>query len=309
MTEPEPLRHFLEVDGLGGPDLVAVLDAAEQADLPRVLEGRGAALLFEKPSNRTRSATEMAVVQLGGHPLSIRGDEVGFDTRETVEDVARTLACYHAVIGARVFAHRTVERLAAASSVPVVNLLSDHAHPLQALADLLTLRQRWGSLGGRRLAWVGDFNNVARSLCLAAALAEIEVAVAAPAGYGPTPTDLEKLAALGCRPLVTTTPVDAVTGAHAVVTDTWASMGQEAAADMRRRAFAAAGFTVDAGLMARAEPGALFLHCLPAHRGEEVATEVIDGPSSMVWPEAENRMHAARGLLWWLVDGAGADRG
>ncbi|MDQ3148018.1 MAG: ornithine carbamoyltransferase [Actinomycetota bacterium] len=307
MAEPEPPRHFLEVDDLDGGELTAVLDAAERTDLARVLDGRGAALLFEKPSNRTRSATEMAVVQLGGHPLSIRGDEVGFDTRETVEDVARTLACYHAVIGARVFAHGTVERLAAVSPVPVVNLLSDHAHPFQALADLLTLRQRWGSLEGKGLAWVGDFNNVARSLCLGAALSGIDVAVAAPEGYGPSQTDLERLATHGCRPAVSTTPDAAVTGAHAVVTDTWASMGQEAEAEVRRKAFA--GFTVDAALMARAAEGAVFLHCLPAHRGEEVAPEVIDGPASVVWTEAANRMHVARGLLWWLLDGAGTTVG
>jgi ornithine carbamoyltransferase len=296
-------RRFLEVDDLSPADLAAVLDAADRPDLPPVLEGKGVALLFEKPSNRTRSATEVAVVQLGGHPVSIRGEEVGFDTRETVEDVARTLACYHAVLGARVFGHATVERLAAASPVPVVNLLSDHAHPMQALADLLTLRQRWGSLEGRRLAWVGDFNNVARSLALGAALSGLEVVVATPDGYGPGPDDLTRLDRLGGRPRVTRHPADAVDGADAVVTDVWASMGQEADADARHRAFADAGFTVDATLMGAARPGAVFLHCLPAHRGEEVAAEVLDGPASLVWPEAENRLHTARGLLWWLLDG------
>jgi ornithine carbamoyltransferase len=294
---------FLEVDDLTAAELTAVLDAAERPGLPPVLEGKGAALLFEKPSNRTRSATEMAVVQLGGHPVTIRGEEVGFDSRETVEDIARTLACYHALLGARVFSHRTVERLAAASPVPVVNLLSDHAHPMQALADLLTLRQRWGSLPGRRLAWVGDFNNMARSLAIGATLSGIEVAVATPPGYGPPDDDVDRLEALGRRPDLSHTPAAAVDGADAVVTDIWASMGQEADAVTRHQAFSEAGFTVDAALMGAARADAVFLHCLPAHRGEEVAAEVVDGPASLVWTEAANRLHTARGLLWWVLEG------
>jgi ornithine carbamoyltransferase len=296
-------EHFLDVDDLTPEELKAVLDAAERPGLPRVLDGRGVALLFEKPSNRTRSATEMAVVQLGGHPLTIRGEEVGFDTRETVEDIARTLACYHAALCARVFGHVTVERLAAASPVPVVNLLSDHAHPTQALADLLTLRRHWGGFDGRALAWVGDYNNVARSLTLGAALSGLEIRVATPVGYGPTDDDLARLRRLGHEPALTHEPAAAVDGADVVVTDIWASMGQEGEAEERRRDFARAGFTVDAALMGGARPGAVFLHCLPAHRGEEVAAEVMDGPASLVWAEAENRMHVARGLLWWLLDG------
>jgi ornithine carbamoyltransferase len=188
--------------------------------------------------------------------------------------------------------------MAAISSVPVINLLSDAAHPCQVVADLLTLRQEFGSLRGRRLAWVGDANNVCRSLLAGAALTGMDVAVAAPEGYGLADEVVARAVARGIQVTTTTKPEEAVDGADAVVTDVWASMGQEAEAARRRADFAA--FTVDASLMQRAAPHAVFLHCLPAHRGDEVAAEVIDGPQSRVWPEAENRMHAMRGLLWWL---------
>ncbi len=287
-------RHLLEVDGLDAGELVAVLDLAAQPDPPAVLAGRGVALLFEKPSSRTRASMEMAVVQLGGHPISIRPDEVGIDTREPAEDVARIWSSYCAVIGARVYRHDVLERLASASAVPVVNLLSDAAHPCQALADLLTLRQRFGRLAGLSLAYVGDGNNVCRSLMVAGALAGVSVRVATPPGYEP-PAAL--VAATGTE--LTHDPAGAVAGADAVYTDVWASMGQEDEAEQRRRAFR--GFQVDEALMARAAPHAIFLHCLPAHRGEEVAAAVVDGPASAVWQQAENRLHAQRGLLLWLA--------
>jgi ornithine carbamoyltransferase len=293
------VRHLLEIDDLTRDEVVAVLDLAEDRTPPPVLSGRGMALVFEKPSARTRNSMEMAVVQLGGHPLSIRAEEIGLDTRETVEDVARTLSCYHAAIGARVFEHRKVERLADAAGVPVVNLLSDDAHPCQALADLLTMRQRWGELAGRTVAYVGDFNNVARSLALGAARTGMRVHLAAPAGYGPSDTDLDRIRAAGAEALVTTHPDEAVRDADAVYTDVWASMGQEEEAADRKRAFE--GFTIDDRLMAVAGAKALFLHCLPAHRGEEVAGSVVDGPQSVVWQQAENRMHAQRGLLLFLL--------
>ena len=297
-------RSLLEVDDLTADELVAILDASERPDPPQVLAGRGVALVFEKPSNRTRNATEMAVVQLGGHPVSLRGDEVGLDVRETAEDVGRTLACYHAAIGARVFDHATLTRMAAVVDVPVVNLLSDDAHPMQALADLLTLRQHFGALAGRVLAWVGDYSNVARSLSIGAAMCGMEVRLATPHGYGPSPVDVDHLASLGARPMVTTRPDEAVAGADAVVTDVWTSMGQEDEAIVRRQAFE--GFTVDAAVMERAAPEGVFLHCLPAHRGEEVSADVVDGPRSLIWAEAANRMHVARGLLLWLFEGATA---
>jgi ornithine carbamoyltransferase len=295
-------QHLLEVDDLTPDELATVLDLAQDPQPEPVLAGKGMALVFQKPSARTRNSMEMAVVQLGGHPVSVRGDEVGIDTRETAEDVARTLACYHAAIGARVFSHGVLERMAAVSPVPVVNLLSDEAHPLQALADLLTLRQAWGGFKGRALAYVGDGNNVCRSLGLAGALAGLEIRVATPPAYGVPPQHADRLKALGAEVVETSRAAEAVDGADAVYTDVWASMGQEAEADARRRAFE--GFAVDERLMGAAAPGALFLHCLPAHRGEEVAAAVVDGPASRVWEQAANRMHAARGLLRFLVDAA-----
>jgi ornithine carbamoyltransferase len=292
------MRSLLEVDDLTRDELVEVLAMARLPEPPRLLAGRGMALLFEKPSARTRNSMEMAVVQLGGHPVTIRPDEVGLDTRESVEDVTRTLGCYHAAIGARVFAHSKVERMAAVSSVPVVNLLSDDAHPMQALADLLTIQAEFGSLAGRSVAYVGDGNNVCRSLAIAAAMTDVAVRIATPAGYELPPSDVARVRAHGGELHLTHDPHEAVAGADAVYTDVWASMGQEAEAAKRRADFA--GFTVDESLMAHAAADAIFLHCLPAHRGEEVSAEVLEGPRSRVWPQAENRMHAARGVLAWL---------
>jgi ornithine carbamoyltransferase len=292
-------RHLLEVDDLSAAELATVLDLAAELAPPPVLARRGAALIFEKPSARTRNSMEMAVVQLGGHPVTIRRDEVGLDTRETVEDVTRTLAGYHAVLAARVFEHRTLERMVSVSRVPVVNLLSDRSHPMQALADLLTIRSVLGDPAGRRLAYVGDANNVCASLVLAAGLSGMDVSVASPVGHGPTAADVARFRAAGVEALVTTGAEEAVEGADVVYTDTWTSMGQEAEAEERRPVFRP--YQVDAALMARAAPGAVFLHCLPAHRGDEVTDEVLESPASRVWEQAENRMHAARGLLSWIV--------
>jgi len=294
------VRHLLEIDDLSADELVEVLDRAEAADLAPVLSGRGMALVFEKPSARTRNSMEMAVVQLGGHPVVIRGDEVGLDVRESVEDVTRTLACYHAAIGARVFEHAKVERMAALDAVPVVNLLSDAGHPLQALADLLTIRQELGAFEGRIVTYVGDGNNVCRSLVLAAGAVGMQVRVASPPAYTLAPVDLDRIRLAGVEPELFDRADVAVAGADVVYTDVWTSMGQETQADGRRRAFE--GFGVDDRLLARAEPKAIFLHCLPAHRGEEVAASVVDGPQSRVWLQAANRMHAARGLLSWLLE-------
>ena len=291
-------RHFLDIDDLDADELDQVLAEAANFEPGQVLAGRGAALLFEKPSLRTRSSMELAVVQLGGHPVTILGEEAGIDTRETAEDIARVLSRYHAVIAARVFDHAKLERLAAAASVPVVNLLSDDAHPCQTLADLLTLRQHFGQLKGRVLAYVGDGNNVCTSLMLGAVMEHMEIRVATPAAYAPASASVERARDRG-DVLVTDDPVAAVRGADAVYTDVWASMGQEGEADRRREAFA--GFTVDERLMEAAAPDAVFLHCLPAHRGEEVSAAVLEGPRSLVWQQAENRLHAQRGLLYWLL--------
>jgi ornithine carbamoyltransferase len=315
-------RHVLDVDDLSCGELeeVLALAALPVGELTRVLEGRGVALVFEKPSARTRSSSELAVVDLGGHPLYVQGAEVGIDARETAEDVARTLAGYHAAICARVLDHGTLVRMSAAvdgggsrpwagpddgigtAAVPVVNLLSDVAHPCQALADLLTLRQLLGDLGGRTLCYVGDANNVWRSLAKATAMVGMRMRTASPEGYGPEAEDLTSLGRLGADIEVGHDPVEAATGADALYTDVWTSMGQEEESALRRAAFA--GFGLDDRLLAAAAPGAAVLHCLPARRGEEITAEVLESPRSAVWRQAANRRHAMRGLLGWLL-GAG----
>jgi ornithine carbamoyltransferase len=294
--------HLLDIAGHSAGEIDEMLRLAEVPveALGRPLEGTGAALIFEKPSNRTRQSMEMAVVQLGGHPVYTRGEEVGFDTREPVEDIGRIMAGYHAVLAARVFDHSTVTRLAAVVDVPVVNMLSDHSHPLQALADALTMRQCLGNLEGLTVAYVGDFNNVARSLGEVAALVGMHVRYACPPDFGADESELERIALLGgVRVEQTTRPIEAVAGAHAVHTDTWVSMGQESERDDRRRRFE--GFTVDDRMMAAADPRAVFMHCLPAYRGLEVTAEVIDGPRSVVIRQGHNRLHAARGALAHLL--------
>ncbi len=302
-------RHVLRLSDLDAFEVAAVLDLAEASGVDAVLAGKGAALVFEHPSARTRNAAEMAVVQLGGHPVTIRGEEIGFDRRESVEDVARTLACFHGLIAARVARHRTLERMVAAldgagSGVPVVNLLSDYEHPTQALADLLTIRQCFGGLAGRRLAYVGDANNVCRSLLDACALTGVSVRVASPEGHELGEEDLSQARELGGTVERVARPEEAAEGADVLYTDVWVSMGEEAEADERRRSFR--GFTIDEALVSRAGPDAVVLHCLPAHRGEEITDAVLEGPRSRVWQQAENRMHAMRGLFALLLkDGAG----
>lgn len=295
-------RSLLDITDLSADELDLVLELAERpiAALGHPLAGLGVALIFEKPSNRTRHSMEMAVVQLGGHPVYTRGEEVGFDTREPVEDVARIMGGYHAIIAARVFEHSVVERLAAAASIPVVNMLSDQSHPLQGLADALTMRQCLGELDGLTVAYVGDYNNVARSLAEASAMLGMHVRLACPTGFDAPEAELERILLLGARSVEQSArPHDAVIGAHAVHTDTWVSMGQEADKESRRQAFE--GYTVDTAMMAGADPSAIFMHCLPAYRGFEVAADVIDGPQSRVFQQGHNRLHAARGALAFLV--------
>lgn len=285
------MRDLLAIADLSAAELDEILALSEHPDFGRPLAGAGVALVFQKPSARTRNSTEMAVVQLGGHPVYIQKEEVGLGTRETAEDVARTLACYHRIIAARVTDHRDLVAMAGATDVPVVNLLSDTDHPMQALADLLTVKQLAGRIEGVRIAYVGDGdNNVCRSLAQGCALAGAELTIASPEGYGlsDAPDGVRQVA----------DPAEAVEGAQIVYTDVWVSMGQDAEGDSRRRALA--GYQVDEALMARS-PGAWFLHCLPARRGEEVTDAVIEGAQSAVWRQAENRMHTARGALAWIL--------
>jgi ornithine carbamoyltransferase len=298
----EPVLHLLDVTDLGADGVRAVLDLARCApvELGRPLEGRGVALIFEKPSTRTRHSTEIAVVELGGHPVYTRGEEVGIDTREPAEDVVRILEGYHAMIAARVFDHEVLVRMAAVAAVPLVNLLSDRSHPLQALADALTMEEELGSLKGRKIAWIGDYNNVARSLAEISVMLGADVSFACPLGFAPDDAELERLALTGSGTVsLHHRPADAATGADVVHSDTWVSMGQDDEKAQRLQAFE--GFTVDDTVMAAAAPRATFMHCLPAYRGLEVTSSVIDGPRSRVIRQGHNRLHAARGALAFLL--------
>ena len=293
-------RHVLSMADFAPGEIEQVLDLAYDEQLPPVLTGRGAALIFEHPSARTRNAMEMAVVQLGGHPLTIRGEEVGFDVRESVEDVAATLACFHSLLGARVAKHVTLERLVAGlggdqARVPLINLLSDREHPSQTLADLLTMRACLGRLKGLQVAFIGDSNNVCRSLAFGCALVGAHLRVASPEGFQLSDADQAQAKSLGGAPQLSSDPEQAARGADVLYTDVFVSMGESSE---KRAAFS--GFCLDEHLLELASPEAIVLHCLPAHRGEEITAGVIDGPQSRVWAQAENRMHSLRALIAYL---------
>ena len=281
------MKHILAIRDSSAADLRTMLDLSKQP-APRVLQGKGVALYFEKPSARTRNSMEMAVAQLGGHPVYLQPAELGIGERESVEDVTRTLACYHPIISARVFDHALLEQMAAVNAAPVLNMLSATDHPLQALADLLTIEQLFGRIEGKKIAFVGEAHNVARSLAESCALLGAEFVIASPDGYG---FDGENI-----RQIVD--PAEAVDGADIVYADVWVSMGDEHCDD---KLAALAPYQVDEALMSRA-PNARFLQCLPAHRGQEVTAGVIDGPRSAVWQQAENRMHTARGAMLWMLE-------
>jgi ornithine carbamoyltransferase len=305
------MPDLFDIDDLWPGDYERVLELATSDSLGRVLEGRGVALLFEKPSTRTRNSTEMAVHGLGGHPVYIQGTEVGLDTRESAEDIARTLGCYHQILCARVFDHDVLLRMAVALEnsgfdVPVINLLSDQAHPCQAIADVLTLREILGPLPGQVLAYVGDSNNMCRSLVKAGLMEGMNVRVASPPDYSFSAEEVTQLTALSDRVgrggtlHVTDDPKVAAGGADALYTDVWTSMGQEEETGLRREAFAP--YIIDDALLDVAEPDVAVLHCLPAHRGEEISDSVFEGPHSMVWRQAAHRRTAMRGILAWAVE-------
>ncbi|MFN2521457.1 MAG: ornithine carbamoyltransferase [Candidatus Limnocylindria bacterium] len=306
-------RHFLSIEDLEVPELRALLDDAlalkrgsSHAD---ALHGRSLAMIFEKPSLRTRLSFEMAMVQLGGHAVYLSPAEVGLGRRESVADVARVVSRYVDFVVLRTFAHETTEEFARHSSAPVINGLSDLSHPCQGLADTLTICERKGDPRAVVAAYVGDGNNVAHSLMLCAAKTGMTLRVATPDGYGPSPRygELAATAAreTGARIELGTDPVAAVRGADVVYTDVWTSMGQEQEYERRRRAFH--GYQLNAQLLAHAKPDAIVLHDLPAHRGEEITDDVIDGPQSAVFDQAENRLHVQKALLRWLcaVNGDG----
>ena len=287
-------RHFLIGTELDAAALAALIERALALKAAprssRALEDRCVGLLFEKPSTRTRLSFEVGIVELGGHPLLLRADEMQLARGEPLRDTALVLSRHLDAIGVRTGPQATIEALAGDGSIPVFNMLTADHHPCQALADLLTLREAFGRLGGLRLAYVGDGNNVARSLALLGTLAGVEVVIASPEGY-----ELEA----GTGATLVRDPAEAVAGAHAIYTDVWVSMGDEATADARRAALA--GYRVDDALLDRARPDAIALHDLPAHAGEEITAEVLYGPRQRIWDQAENRRHAQKAMLEWLL--------
>jgi ornithine carbamoyltransferase len=266
------------------------------------LAGRSLALIFEKPSLRTRVTFEVGIVQLGGRAIYLSGNEIGLGTRESVPDVARNLSRWVDGIAARVFAHATVQGLATHATVPVINALSDFEHPCQALADYFTLWERGVDLASMRMAWVGDGNNVCHSVMLTGALVGASMVVACPPGYEPDAAVQAQVRALGGRLQITTDAREAATGADVLYTDVWVSMGQEAEREQRREALSR--YQISERLLGFAKPSALVMHCLPAHRGEEITDAVLDGPRSIVLDQSENRLHAQKAVIFELLGGS-----
>ncbi len=319
MTDETPIRHFLTVDDLAPDELVAVLDLADdlKAQRPRpgsgkvspfatALDGCSVALIFEKPSTRTRVSFEVAVRELGGHPVVLTAEQLQIGRGETIADTARVMSRFVHAIVLRTFGQDRLEGLAEAGDIPIINALSDLAHPCQAVADLQTIREYRGELRGLRLAYLGDGNNVAHSLLKAGAMTGMHVVVAHPDGYAPDPQYVEEAATLaefsGGSVSVTTDPAEACAGADVLYTDVWASMGQEDEHAERVGIFQPYQLNADALDLAR--PDAIVMHCLPAHRGEEITHDVIEGDASVVFTQAENRLHAQKALLLTLLGAA-----
>ena len=301
-------KHFLSISDVSIEELEDLLDKAiyikkHPFEYRTALAGKTLAMIFQKPSTRTRVSFEVGMWQLGGYALYLSGTDLQIGRGETIADTSRVISRYCDGIMARVFAHSDVEELARYASVPVINGLSDLTHPCQAVADYMTLRERFGVLAGRKLAYVGDGNNVAHSLLLAGAKLGVHVSVACPEGYRPNPRIVERALddakKRGSTIEIVTRPEDAVRGADAIYTDVWTSMGQEKEKQERLRAFE--GYQVTMDLMRKANPECVFMHCLPAHRGEEVAAAVADSSQSVIFDEAENRLHAQKAILVELL--------
>jgi ornithine carbamoyltransferase len=305
-TMSSPARHFLQFQDFSRDELEHLFartrwikERFKRYELYQPLRDRTLAMVFEKASTRTRVSFEAGMNQLGGIAINLNRGDTQLSRGEPIEDVARVISRMVDVVMIRTFEQSIIERFAAHSRVPVINGLTNEFHPCQILADIYTWVEHRGSIQGRTVAWIGDSNNVCYTWLQAASVLDFNVRVAAPAGYGLDPA---RVAGLDARRFAAfTDPREACRGADLVTTDVWTSMGYEAENADRQRAFA--GFMVDAAMMAQATPDALFMHCLPAHRGEEVAAEVIDGPQSVVWDEAENRLHAQKALLEFLVCG------
>ena len=308
---PQGPRHFLDIADLDAATLRAMIDEAAamkaaRTGLPRgtadtgaVLAGRLLVMIFEQSSTRTRVSFEVAVRQLGGSTIVLQGDQMQLGRGESVADTARVLSRYGDIIAIRARHHDALAELAENADVPVINALTDRSHPCQLMADVMTFEEQRGPIAGAKIAWSGDGNNVAASLIHAAVRFDFSLALACPEGLEPRPELIDWARAEGGDVTVTADPAEAVAGAGAVYTDTWTSMNTSRS-DNRDRALEA--YQVTPELMAAAGPGAIFLHCLPAHRGEEVAAEVIDGPRSVVWDQAENRLHAQKAILRWCLD-------
>ncbi len=301
-----PHRNFLSFNDLTRAECLALLGLAAEMKAGRYrdrpLDGTAVALIFAKNSTRTRVSFEVGVRQLGGQPLFLSARDIQLGRGEPIRDTARVLSRYVGMMMLRTFAHADVVELAEFATVPVINGLTDLLHPCQVLADLLTVREEFGSLDGRVVAWIGDGNNMANAWIEAAGLLGFELRLACPEGYEPDRAIFDANAGR-TRITITEDPDEAVAGADVVNTDVWASMGQEEESAVRRQAFS--GYCVDDALLAAAAPGAIVLHCLPAHRGEEITASVLEGPRSRVWDEAENRLHAQKALMAMLAAGAG----
>jgi ornithine carbamoyltransferase len=304
---PRTKRDFLRVTDLDRSELLELIERAAEWKLlgksgPHPLERMTIGLVFEKASTRTRVSFEVAAYQLGGNAMLLSPRDTQLGRGEPIRDMARVLARYLDALVVRTFEHSKIEEMARYADVPVVNALTDSSHPCQILADLLTVTERFGadalSKGGLQVAWIGDGNNMANSWLEACALLGFELRLACPPGYDPDPA---LLARAGARAKVVRSPAEAAQGAHVVNTDVWASMGQEGEAEERRQRFA--GFIVDGALMKRARPNVIVLHCLPAHRGEEITDEVMEGTQSAIFDQAENRLHAQKALLELLLAG------
>jgi ornithine carbamoyltransferase len=300
-TPTEPPRHFLDLDQFDSPALRRILDlgfAYKNGRRDRPLAGKTLAMIFEKPSTRTRVSFEVAMRHLGGDTIFLDAADTQLGRGETVADTARVLSRYVDAIMIRTKESRKLEELAHYATVPVINGLTDSSHPCQLMADVMTLQEKKGPLAGKVVAWSGDGNNVAASWVHAAVRFGFALRIACPEELGPPHRLLEWAHREGGRVLLTAEPLEAVAGADCVVTDTWISMGAEASVNRHNML---APYRVDERLMAHAKPDAIFMHCLPAKRGQEVTTGVIDGPQSVVWDEAENRLHAQKGILAWCL--------
>lgn len=303
------LRHFIDIADHSPETLRGILDegarikaARAEVRRERPLEGRALALVFDKPSTRTRVSFDLGMRELGGETVMLTGKEMQLGRGESIADTARVLSRYVDAIMIRTLDHASVSELARHATVPVINGLTHRSHPCQIMADILTFEERRGPIAGHKVAWTGDGNNVVASWIEAAAPFGFRLDVAAPEELTPDPKIVEAARAKGAEVRVVTDPEEAVDGASCVVTDCWVSMGD---GEMENRHNLLQRYQVDARLMAGARPDALFMHCLPAHRGEEVTDEVMDGPQSVVFDEAENRLHAQKGVLMWCLEGIG----